>query len=103
MLAAALAARGVGAGDVVALLLPSSIDFAVGYAAASRLGAVATGVNTRLGPNEITAIFGKCRPAVLIHGSDGDPVPARAFGPAVVMGRIGRCSAWRARDARVRL
>ena len=47
-------------GDVVALLLPSSIDFAVGYAAASRLGAVATGVNTRLGPNEITAILDKC-------------------------------------------
>ena len=49
--------------------LGSSIDFAVGYAAASRLGAVATGINTRLGPTEITAILAKCEPAVLIHES----------------------------------
>jgi len=86
-LAAALAGRGVGKGDVVALLLGSSIDFAVGYAAASRLGAVATGVNTRLGPNEITAILGKCTPAVLIHESAADQVPPGAFRPAVVMAR----------------
>ncbi|MEX1006476.1 MAG: class I adenylate-forming enzyme family protein [Acidimicrobiia bacterium] len=86
-LAATLAERGVGSGDVVALLLPSSIDFAVGYAAASRLGAVATGVNTRLGPNEITAILGKCTPAALIHESAGDPVPVGAFRPGVVMSR----------------
>jgi acyl-CoA synthetase (AMP-forming)/AMP-acid ligase II len=86
-LAAELAGRGVRAGDVVALLLPSSIDFAVGYAAASRLGAVATGVNTRLGPNEITAILGKCTPAALIHESTSDPIPAGAFRPRVLMSR----------------
>ena len=87
-LAATLAERGVGPGDVVALYLGSSIDFAVGYAAASRLGAVATGINTRLGPTEITAILAKCEPAVLIHESPGDPVPD---------GRDrGRPSCWRA-------
>jgi acyl-CoA synthetase (AMP-forming)/AMP-acid ligase II len=87
-LATALGDRGVGSGDVVALLLPSSIDFAVGYAAASRLGAVATGINTRLGPNEITAILDTCTPAALIHESAGDPVPPGAFRPGVVMPRV---------------
>ena len=84
-LAATLAERGVGPGDVVALYLGSSIDFAVGYAAASRLGAVATGINTRLGPTEITAILAKCEPAVLIHESPGDPLPAGVARPAVVL------------------
>jgi acyl-CoA synthetase (AMP-forming)/AMP-acid ligase II len=86
-LAATLAERGVGSGDVVALYLGTSIDFAVGYAAASRLGAVATGINTRLGPTEISAILGKCEPAVLIHESAGDPVPAGVAQPRVVMAR----------------
>ena len=86
-LAATLAERGVGPADVVAIYLGSSIDFAVGYAAASRLGAVATGINTRLGPTEITAILGKCAPAVLIHESPGDPLPTGVARPAVVLAR----------------
>ena len=75
---------------MVAILLPSSIDFAVAYAAASRLGAVATGINTRLGRTEITAILDRCRPAVLFHdgGHDADPVPVgRAPSRASVMAR----------------
>jgi acyl-CoA synthetase (AMP-forming)/AMP-acid ligase II len=83
-LAAELTTRGVVEGDVVAMLVPSSIDFAVGYAAASRLGAVATGINTRLGPNEIRAILERCRPAVLFHDRDGDPVPDGVARPRVV-------------------
>ncbi len=88
-LAAALTARGVHERDVVAILLPSSIDFAVAYAAASRLGAVATGINTRLGRTEITAILDRCRPAVLFHDADddADPVPVGAYHPSVVMAR----------------
>ena len=86
-LAAALADGGVGRGDVVALFLPSSIDFAVAYMAAVRLGAVATGINTRLGPYEVTSILGTAGPAALIHDADGDPVPAGAPRPALVMPR----------------
>jgi acyl-CoA synthetase (AMP-forming)/AMP-acid ligase II len=86
-LAATLSDRGVGSGDVVALYVGTSIDFAVGYAAASRLGAVATGINTRLGPTEISAILGRCEPAVLIHESAGDPVPPGVARPPVVMAR----------------
>lgn len=86
-LAAELRARGVQPGDVLAVMLPSSIDYAVVYAAGARLGAVVTGINTRLGPTEITAILGRCEPAALVHEVDGDPVPAGAHRPAVLMTR----------------
>jgi acyl-CoA synthetase (AMP-forming)/AMP-acid ligase II len=46
-LAGGLAARGVGRGDVVALLLPSTPLYLVAYLAAARLGAVTTGINVR--------------------------------------------------------
>ncbi|HET6952427.1 MAG TPA: AMP-binding protein [Acidimicrobiales bacterium] len=66
-LAAGLAARGVRPGDVVALMLPPSIDYAVAYAAALRVGAVATGLNTRLGAREVDAIIQRCQPAVVVR------------------------------------
>lgn len=43
--AAGLAKRGVGAGDVVALVLPSGCEYAVLYVALARLGAITVGVN----------------------------------------------------------
>jgi acyl-CoA synthetase (AMP-forming)/AMP-acid ligase II len=61
-----LAGLGVGRGDVVALLLPSSIDYAVCYQAAARLGAVTTGVNLRLGPAELASIAARARPVVSV-------------------------------------
>ncbi len=54
---ALLADRGVTKGDIVALLLPSSIDYAACYHGALRLGAVTSGVNPRLGDRERTSIF----------------------------------------------
>ena len=48
--AADLVAAGVHPGDVVAITLPPSLDYAIAYAAVVRAGAVATGLNTRLGP-----------------------------------------------------
>ena len=99
-LAAGLADGGVVAGDVVALYVPSSIDFAVGYAAAARLGAVATGINTRLGPNEIAAILRTSEPAVLVFDGDGDPVPEGAPRPPLVMSRAELVEAARERRPR---
>ncbi|MFJ8816314.1 class I adenylate-forming enzyme family protein [Amycolatopsis thermoflava] len=75
-LAAVLAGRGIGHGDVVALMLPSSVDFAVCYAAIARLGAVTTGLNTRLGPREVAAVLDRARPALVIRDSGaGLPEP----------------------------
>lgn len=66
-LASELAARGVGAGDVVALMLDSGIDYAIAYLAAVRLGAVVTGLNPRLGRQETDAILARCAPALVIR------------------------------------
>ncbi len=82
-LAAALADRGVGKGDVVALLLPSSADYAVSYAAAMRLGAVTTGINLRLGPAEVASIVTRTRPTVVVVEDGIEPPP----GDAAVVGR----------------
>ena len=49
-LAARLVDRGVRPGDVVAIVLPPSIEFAVALGGIVRAGAVATGLNVRLGP-----------------------------------------------------
>lgn len=65
-LAAVLVARGVGAGDVVAIMLPTSIEYALTYAAITKAGAVATGLNLRLGTVEITAILALARPSLIV-------------------------------------
>ncbi len=75
-LAVHLAGLGVRRGDVVALMLPSGIDYAVCYAAVVRIGAVVTGLNTRLGPVETAAILEHCAPALVIRDEDaGLPEP----------------------------
>ncbi len=66
-LGAAMRAMGVARGDVVAIALPSSIDFVVAYLAAARLGAIATALNTRLGPSEVEGILRRCSPALIIQ------------------------------------
>ncbi len=88
-LAALFAERGVVRGDVVALLIPSSIDYAVCYQAAMRLRAISTGINTRLGPPEIVSILDRTQPRVVIREADLDDVraayanaPARGLTPA---------------------
>ncbi len=55
--AAGLAARGVGHGDVVALLLPSTPFYLIAYLGAARLGAVTTGINVRYRRGEIGHIL----------------------------------------------
>jgi acyl-CoA synthetase (AMP-forming)/AMP-acid ligase II len=72
--AAWFAEQGVGPGDVVALLVPSSIEYAVCYQAAMRRRAITTGVNTRLGPPEIASILERTRPRVVIRPADLDAV-----------------------------
>ncbi|MCB0995759.1 MAG: acyl--CoA ligase [Acidimicrobiales bacterium] len=54
--AVGLVARGVRPGHVVALVLPSTPDYLVAYAALAKLGAIAAGVNPRLAPPERTTL-----------------------------------------------
>ena len=58
-------------GDVVGIMLSSGIDYAVAYHAIIRAGAVATGINPRLGPAEVHHIH---RAAGPVHVFDG-PLP----------------------------
>ena len=85
-------ARGVGPGDVVAIMLPPSIDYVVAFGASVLLGAVTTGINTRLGPVEVEAILAKATPRIVVTGTTVQvPVPP---GTAVI-GRDGMTDAAR--------
>src|SRR5438034_3647828 len=64
--AAALAARGIGRGDVVALLLPSTPFYLVAYLGAARLGAITTGINVHYRRTEIGHILGHSGAALLL-------------------------------------
>jgi acyl-CoA synthetase (AMP-forming)/AMP-acid ligase II len=88
-IAAEFVSRGVGKGDVVALWLPSSIDYATCYAAAAMVGAVTTGMNPRLGRREIDSLLYQADPALIVAddmlghiATGGRPVLARSCLPA---------------------
>jgi acyl-CoA synthetase (AMP-forming)/AMP-acid ligase II len=66
VVAGGLAIFGVGVGDVVCLLLPSSAEFAVCYLAAMRLGAIISALNPRLGGNEISHLLITLAPKVVV-------------------------------------
>jgi acyl-CoA synthetase (AMP-forming)/AMP-acid ligase II len=87
-----MARRGVDRGDVVSLVLPSCIDYAVCYAAALRLGAVTSGVNPRLGVGEVASIVERAAPALSVV----DPVLEVTLPAAVgtVVTRDEAASAW---------
>jgi acyl-CoA synthetase (AMP-forming)/AMP-acid ligase II len=71
---------GVRPGDVVAIRLPTSIEYAVAYLAALRVGAVATGINPRLGRREVEGITARAAPVVTFASSTN-------LGGAVLTGR----------------
>jgi acyl-CoA synthetase (AMP-forming)/AMP-acid ligase II len=83
--AAWLADRGVGKGDVVALVLGACADFAVCYQAAMRVGAITSPLNPRLGAREMTSIFERTSPRVTII----DPAMA-SLPPGAVTGHVLR-------------
>jgi len=75
--ASALAAAGVRPGDVVCVMLPSSIDFAIAYLAVAWLGATVTATDPRLGRYELEGILGKVRPSATV-GAEGSRAAAVA-------------------------
>jgi acyl-CoA synthetase (AMP-forming)/AMP-acid ligase II len=75
--AASLLDLGVAPGDVVCLMLGSSIKFAACYLGALRAGAITSAINLRLGANEQASILARTDPAVTVLG-DGAEIPAGA-------------------------
>jgi len=70
--AATLLDSGVERGDVVALLVPSSIKFAACYLGALRVGAVTSAVNLRLGPAEQASVLARTEPRVTVLGDQAE-------------------------------
>jgi acyl-CoA synthetase (AMP-forming)/AMP-acid ligase II len=66
--AVGLAHRGLTAGDVLALVLPSGPEYLVSYLAAAKLGAITAGVNDRLTADERAAVVGTADPRLVIAG-----------------------------------
>jgi acyl-CoA synthetase (AMP-forming)/AMP-acid ligase II len=80
---------GVGKGDVVALWLPSGIDYATCYAAAAMIGAVTTGLNPRLGRREVESILQQATPELIVADSRLGEVPPTA---ARILPRASLCN-----------
>jgi acyl-CoA synthetase (AMP-forming)/AMP-acid ligase II len=75
--ASGLVDRGVGPGSVVALALPSGLDYVIAYLAAARIGAITTGINPRFGADEKAAVIDRAMPSLVIASADfAESVPA---------------------------
>ncbi len=72
--AATLLDRGVQPGDVVCLMLTSSMKFAVCYLGALRAGAVTSAINLRFGTTEVASIITRTQPTLTVLG-DGAVLP----------------------------
>lgn len=68
--AAGLAIRGLGEGDVIALVLPSTPDYVVAYMAAAKLGAITAGVNPRYTPHERATVLEVASPRMILATSE---------------------------------
>ena len=78
-----LSGLGVAKGDVVCLLLPSCIDYAVLYAALLRLGAITSGINPRMGSREVASILDRAAPVLVVVDPDVGPLPEAASADVV--------------------
>ena len=71
--AVGLAERGLGEGDVLALVLPPTPEYLVAYLAAARLGATTAGVNARLTPEERAAVLERSGASIVLATPDLAP------------------------------
>jgi acyl-CoA synthetase (AMP-forming)/AMP-acid ligase II len=88
--AATLLEQGVNLGDVVTLLLPSSIKFAACYLGALRAGAITSAINLRLGPGEKASILERTEPAVTVVGDDVELPDGIEAGIRIDVSELGR-------------
>lgn len=64
--AVGLARRGLGGGDVCALVLPPGPEYVVAYLAAAKLGAITAGVNDRLTAGERAVVVERAEPRLVL-------------------------------------
>jgi acyl-CoA synthetase (AMP-forming)/AMP-acid ligase II len=75
--AAGLRRRGVGEGDVVALVLPIIPEYVIAYVAAAKVGAITAGVNARLAPPERDKVLELADPKLVVATEDLAPATGR--------------------------
>jgi acyl-CoA synthetase (AMP-forming)/AMP-acid ligase II len=85
--AAGLARHGVGAGDVVALILPPGPEYLFSYLAAAKLGAITTGVNDRLAPAERDVVLERAAPRIVLAARGVEPEGGDAEVVTVAVGQ----------------
>ncbi len=78
-LAAGLADRGVGRGDIVNYQLFNGFPFAELYLATQAMGAIGSPINYRLAPGETAFIIDDCTPAALVYDAAQEEDTARAL------------------------
>ena len=76
--AAGLSRRGVGVGDVVALILPPGTEYPIVYLAAAKVGAIAAGINDRLTAAERVALVERAEPRLVLAAPGYEPDVAAA-------------------------
>ena len=91
--AAGLAARGLSAGEVLLLSLPSGLEYVVSYLAAAKVGAVTAGANPRLRARERRLVVDAVGPHLVLATdelADGlpDDAPVEVVATAGVPGRV---------------
>src|ERR1700752_2473243 len=69
-----LAAKGVGKGDVVSLLLPNSVEYVIAYYACWQIGALAGPINSLLKSEEIAYVISNSEAKALLVNSEFLPV-----------------------------
>lgn len=78
-----LSSRGIAPGDIVAIILPSSIDYAISCSGAIRQGCIATGINLRLGSREVASILSRARVKAIVIEDDYQ-LPKLDYQPVVL-------------------
>ena len=74
--AAWLAMRGLGEGSVLALCLPSRVDYIVAFLAAAKVGAVTAGLNPRFRPRERASALEVLQPELVLDPTgDSEGIP----------------------------
>jgi len=82
--AALLAARGIAAGDRVAVLTRNRVEFFELLFACARLGAILVPLNWRMPPAELDGLLADAEPSLLFHGAgEAQAVIALAAPPAI--------------------
>jgi acyl-CoA synthetase (AMP-forming)/AMP-acid ligase II len=83
--AAGLRQRGLAAGDVVGLVLPSIPEYVVAYVAAAKVGAITAGVNARLSAPERDGVLEVAAPRLVLATTELAPT---ASGPRVEVAEV---------------